>query len=228
MKPLKGRDISRAALFVMGVACAVATFVVAAPTLSAARAWSETAARAGDSVGLGTADDPNGFYGGCRLPEYPSGVRRKSDIVREAGGSLFDVSGIEVIDCHGYDGSGGSFVVPCPSGREYAYCVLNENDGAGNHVLLGVIVDIVPPRCKTVARRRGPVAQVDLTVHDPGTGIHSITLQDENNVQTQHYFSTDRDPLIVTATKVDQGRPASFGMLVRDGAGNLRTCSTRF
>jgi hypothetical protein len=174
------------------------------------------------------ADDPDGFYGGCRLPEAPSGVRRKADVVREAGGSLERVSGIAVIDCHGFDGGGGSFLAPCPAGTDYSYCVLNSNDGAGNHVLLGVVVDTIAPRCKATARRAGPVAQIDITVQDPGTGIASVTLRDEDNVQTHHYFTDHRAPVVLTATKVDQGRRASFGIMVRDGAGNLRDCGYRF
>jgi hypothetical protein len=189
------------------------------------------AATAQDGIvqpGFVRTDDPNGFYGGCRLPEWPSGVRRKADIVREAGGGPELVSAIAVIDCHGFDGGGGSHVAPCPESTEYSYCVLNSNDGAGNHVLLGVVVDTVAPRCKATARRAGPTAQIDITVHDPGTGIASITLRDENNVQTHHYFTDHRAPVVLTATKIDQERRASFGILVRDGAGNLKDCGYRF
>ena len=133
-----------------------------------------------------------------------------------------------MIDCHGFDGGGGSYFAPCPRGTDYSYCVLNSNDGAGNHVLLGVVVDTVAPRCKVTARRAGPTAQIDITVHDPGTGIASITLRDENNVQTHHYFTDHRAPVVLTATKIDQGRRASFGILVRDGAGNLKDCGVQF
>jgi len=189
------------------------------------------AAAAQDGIvqpGVGRTGDPNGFYGGCRLPVAPSGVRRKADIVREAGGTVEFVSTVDVLDCHGFDGGGGSFMAPCPAGTDYSYCVVNSNDGAGNHVLLGVVIDTVAPLCKVTASRTGPIAQIDIAVQDPGTGIASITLRDENNVQTQHYFTDHRAPVVLTATKNDQGRPASFGIMVRDGAGNLKDCGYRF
>ena len=70
--------------------------------------------------GSSDATDPNGFYGGCLQPPPAAGVRRKSDHVLAAGMTVVDVSSIAVIDCHGFDGPGGTFVVPCPPDSPYS------------------------------------------------------------------------------------------------------------
>jgi hypothetical protein len=73
------------------------------------------------------------------------GSRVKADLVVATGKDPRDVNGIAVISCRRYDGAGGAYVVPCPTGpHPYAYCVESANDGAGNHVLLGVIPSTGP------------------------------------------------------------------------------------
>jgi hypothetical protein len=56
----------------------------------------------------------------------------------EVGRSLDNVTAIDVIDCHVFDGPGVSFIVDCPSGSAFTYCIRNQNDGVGNHIYLGV------------------------------------------------------------------------------------------
>ena len=178
--------------------------------------------------GSSDANDPNGLYGGCLQPPPASGVRRKSEHVLAAGKTVVDVSSIAVIDCHGFDGPGGTFVVPCPPDSRYSYCLRNENDGVGNHIYLGVGIDTVVPRCRLTERRNRPVAQIDIALHDPGTGIAVIELRDSTNTQTRHYYTDHRAPVVLTATKIDQTQPARVGIMVTDGAQNMRVCSFRF
>ena len=178
--------------------------------------------------GSSDATDPNGFYGGCLRPPPAAGVRRKSDHVLAAGMTVVDVSSIAVIDCHGFDGPGGTFVLPCPLDSRYWSCLRNENDGVGNHIYLGVVVDTVIPKCRLTERRNRPVAQIDIAMHDPGTGIAVIELRDSTNTQTQHYFTDHRAPVVLTATKMDQTQRARVGIMVTDGAQNMRVCSFQF
>jgi len=170
-------------------------------------------------------NDPNGFYGNCRIPL--SGLVRKSGHVTEVGKNLAEVRAIVVLECRAFDGPGGTQLIePCVP---YDYCLLNENDGTGNHVRLGVKVDRELPKCNIVARRRGQVAQIDIRVQDVGTGIRSIGFTGpQTNMETQQYFADSRSPVIVTVTKIDQSQRSVFGLDVTDGAGNLVTCSFSF
>jgi hypothetical protein len=86
----------------------------------------------------------------------------------------------------------------------------------------------VAPLCRVTGRRSGPVAQIDVTVQDVGTGVASLTLFGEVNVQTHHYFTSDRAPIVLAASRMDPGLPAEFGVMVLDTARNSRMCSFRF
>src|SRR5438874_20215 len=72
----------------------------------------------------------------------PSAGDKFNDTSRSSSGASLDFGPlgnerVDVIDCHRFDGPGGTFVVDC-EGRPYSYCVLNQNDGNGDHVFLGV------------------------------------------------------------------------------------------
>ncbi len=86
---------------------------------------------------LNTTTDPNAQYGGCASG---SGYRTKSSVILEARDTLRDINGIVVTKCKKADGPKGTKKVPC-SGKNgfYAACYKNSNDGAGNHVELGLI-----------------------------------------------------------------------------------------
>jgi hypothetical protein len=77
--------------------------------------------------------DPNGIYW-CG-----DAYRAKSDLVYEFGKPLSRVNGIVVLTCQTADGGGGTFEISCPAGSPFSYCLRNDNDGAGNHVELGVL-----------------------------------------------------------------------------------------
>lgn len=85
-----------------------------------------------------------GTYGPC----HPAAIqiRTKGVHVVGAGKNLSNVptDGIDVLECRPFDGPGGTRVVDC-GGRPYTYCLLNENDGVGNHVFLGVRACEGPP-----------------------------------------------------------------------------------
>jgi len=239
VRPTGFHLLARIALAMLFVLCTISLLFAYEPTVSAMSSRTmfpaTTAhlfpAQVNDVIVLrGTSDamDPNGLYGGCLQPPPASGVRRKSDHVLAAGMTVVDVSEIAVIECHGFDGPGGTFVAPCPPDSRYSYCLRNENDGVGNHIYLGVIVDTVIPRCRVTERRNRPVAQIDIALHDPGTGIAVIELRDSTNTQTQHYFTDHRAPVVLTATKIDQTQRARVGIMVTDGAQNMRMCNFQF
>ncbi len=81
------------------------------------------------------SSDPNGLYGLC----MPGGGMGSKVIIYEAGETLTNVLAITVLDCRPFDGGGGTQKVACPANSPYAYCINNDNDGAGNHITLGVL-----------------------------------------------------------------------------------------
>jgi Concanavalin A-like lectin/glucanases superfamily/Thrombospondin type 3 repeat len=80
---------------------------------------------------------PWGTYGPCH-PQATQ-IKTKGSHVIEVGQTLDNVptDGIDVLQCSPFDGPGGTNIVDC-GGLPYAYCLLNYNDGVGNHIKLGV------------------------------------------------------------------------------------------
>jgi hypothetical protein len=89
-----------------------------------------------NSISSGT--DPYGIYW-CGGGRTDGDYRDKPNPVYEVGKTLGNVNGIVVLDCHRYDGGGGARIVSCPAGSPFSYCVENTNDGAGNHIEIGVL-----------------------------------------------------------------------------------------
>ena len=65
--------------------------------------------------------------------------RSKAGFVLEVGKSMADVTAIDILDLHSYDGPGGSNIVAAPAGSPYSYLIRNQNDGQGHDVTLGVV-----------------------------------------------------------------------------------------
>jgi len=183
------------------------------------------------SAGKQDAGDPSAMYGHC---DPTSGVRSKSEIVRQAQPSsptLGQIESIYVLNCGTFNGGGGVSVVPCPSsevprGLNLSYCVQVNNDGVGNYALLGVVVNKNLP-CQQTGQSRGHFAQIDITFQDPAFGIQTIEFRgSQTNVQTNFYFAgNDSAPIVLSATKVNQGQPSSLtNILVTNAAGIVTTC----
>lgn len=202
-----------------------------APLAAQALAVSAPAAGTVTEIGINPSHR-DGYYGHCSTTPFGSGLRRKSDIVRDAGGDFAKVGAIKVIDCAPFDGPGGSFVVDCPPSTSFTYCVQNRNDGVGNRVLLGVTEDTTPPSCAISARRGSPVAQVDVVLRDPppSSGLLTIEFTNGTNVRAlQPYVADLEGPLVVTASKVDLALPATLDPLfVADAAGHREPCRIEF
>ncbi|MFZ5547159.1 MAG: hypothetical protein ACOZJX_00470 [Pseudomonadota bacterium] len=178
-------------------------------------------------IDLGRNDRvPDGFYGPCGNPQAdPSnGIGSKSAIVRQAGGNTALAQFIDVLQCKAWTGGGGSRVVSC-EGTPYDYCVLNDNDGLGNHILLGVVLDKQPPVCQVVGSRQTPMEQLDVKITDKGVGLVGVYfIGGLSNVQYGAYYH-DPKSIVVNFTKLDPMKPAVVGpMTVSDLAGNSTSC----
>jgi len=86
---------------------------------------------------INDSHDPFQLYGGCA--NNFSGFIPKRSHISDVGQTLKNVTAIDVLECREFDGPGGTFLTPCPTGSPYAYCVINQNDGLANHILLGIL-----------------------------------------------------------------------------------------
>jgi hypothetical protein len=210
--------------------------VVGSPATTASLATSPAAAAAPSTlplglVFLGSQDNaaPNGMYGHCG--NVNSGIQSKASTIPASAANLNKVAAIRVLDCHPFDGSGGGTVVPCPAGTNPVptYCVQVQNDGLGNHVLLGVFINQNLP-CQLTGKSSGPPAQITITFTDNAFGIQGVELRGgATNATTQFFAGSLNNVIVLSATKINQGAPASVsGIIVTNTRGLQATCSFNF
>jgi hypothetical protein len=89
--------------------------------------------------------------------------------------------------------------------------------------------DHTKPKCPITSNIAGPPAQVQVTLSDSGTGqtgLGSVVVTKSENADTPvpPFTVGTNDPLVVTATKIDQTKVARVELLVSDLAGNVSTC----
>jgi len=93
---------------------------------------------------VNTSLDPFEEYGNCGGSEMGNFGSKATAILyalQNAGKpvTLKGVLAVKLLSCKTFTGGGGSYIVPCPSGSPYTYCVGNDNDGLGHDILLGVL-----------------------------------------------------------------------------------------
>src|SRR5436190_776656 len=78
--------------------------------------------------------------------------------------------------------------------------------------------------------RSGPPTQIDITVRDSVFGISPIVVTQSNNADTPvpPFTVGTTDPLVITATKIDQTQTAHVEIIVSDLAGASTTCDYDF
>jgi hypothetical protein len=87
-------------------------------------------------------------------------------------------------------------------------------------------LDSTKPRCVLSAMRNGPPTQIDITAQDADSGMASIVVTKSNNADTPvpPFTVGDTNPMVITATKIDQSKPAQVELTVSDLAGNTTVC----
>jgi hypothetical protein len=211
------------------------TTVVVGPAATATGTAATTAAATSTLplglIFLGTQDqtDPTAMYGHCG--NVNSGVQSKITSVPASAANLDKVAAIRVLDCGPFNGGGGGTVVPCPVGTKPVptYCVQVGNDGLGNHVLLGVFINTSLP-CQLTGQSAGPPAQITITFTDAAFGILNVELRGgASNATTQFFAGAGNRVIVLTATKINQGAPASVSnILVQNTQHKTNTCSFNF
>ncbi len=131
-------------------------------------------------VGIASASGEDlsawGSYGPCG----PGAISRtKASHVVEVSKSLANVptDGIDVIECRGYTGMGPTNIVDC-GGRPYSYCLLNDNDGAGNYIMLGVREEKM-----LLWNKLGSVGEIATSEIGPGFQLTSYKFADWHEAQ---------------------------------------------
>lgn len=83
-----------------------------------------------------------------------------------------------------------------------------------------------PPLCPITANRTGPPAQVEVTFQDTGSGLANLVLvrNDNASVPIPPFTVGTNDPVVVTATKINQSLRARVEIHAFDVAGNMAIC----
>lgn len=86
-------------------------------------------------------------------------------------------------------------------------------------------IDTTPPTCPLTVNP-GPPTQVSVTVSDADSGLAEILVTISENADTvvPPFTVGTTDPVVVTATKIDQSQRARVEMRVTDVAGNVAIC----
>lgn len=87
-------------------------------------------------------------------------------------------------------------------------------------------LDATKPRCPITLNDPGPPARVEVTIQDTGTGIAEILVTRSENADTvvPPFTVGTTDPIVITATKIDQSVKARVETRVTDLAGNVAIC----
>lgn len=89
--------------------------------------------------------------------------------------------------------------------------------------------DTTAPTCVLSGKVTAPIAQIQVTLQDTGSGLNTITATTTNATQvTDPFTSGTTSPVTVTATKTDQSKSASLAITATDVAGNTVKCDPIF
>jgi hypothetical protein len=86
--------------------------------------------------------------------------------------------------------------------------------------------DFTPPSCKLTAVIAGPPKQIQVNIQDSDGGLRSIQVLKSDNANTPvpAFILGTRNPVVVTATKIDQSKPAVVRLRAVDMAGSSVIC----
>ena len=89
--------------------------------------------------------------------------------------------------------------------------------------------DITRPTCSATLTA-GPPQQVTINVQDTGSGLVSIIVTNSSNADTAvpAFSPGTTNPVVVTATKIDQTQTAVVRLIATDGDGNTQYCYLSF
>ncbi len=100
------------------------------------------------------------------------------------------------------------------------------SSNAATKVWTPATADTTPPSCALTAVIAGPPKQIQITIQDADGGLQSIEVITSDNANTlvPPFAVGTTDPVVVTATKIDQSAGAAVDLKATDLAGNVTTC----
>ncbi|HVD59448.1 MAG TPA: hypothetical protein VNC11_01145 [Gemmatimonadaceae bacterium] len=107
-----------------------------------------------------------------------------------------------------------------PSGDDNIFFAAFDMNVSGN-----VNCESTPPTVGVTGVITGPPKQIQITVQDAGSGIQSIVVFKSDNADTvvPPFVTGTTDPVVVTATKIDQTSSSVIGLTATDACGNVNT-----
>jgi hypothetical protein len=96
----------------------------------------------------------------------------------------------------------------------------------GRSALAFEISDTTPPSCVLTAVIPGPPKQLQITAQDTGSGLKQINVLEATNstVDVPSFTAGTTNPVVVTATKIDQSQASRVTLQIIDVANNTTTC----
>jgi hypothetical protein len=92
-------------------------------------------------------------------------------------------------------------------------------------VTVTTATDKVPPTCALTNVIAGPPAQIVVTVQDADDGLATVTATVTNaTVVVDPFVPGTKNPVNITATKIDQTLPATLDVVATDISGNQTIC----
>ncbi len=87
-------------------------------------------------------------------------------------------------------------------------------------------LDVGGITCPITLNDPGPPARIEVTFRDTGTGLASLEVTKSINADTvvPPFTPGTTDPVVVSATKIDQSQKAQVEIIASDLAGNTRVC----
>lgn len=160
---------------------------------------------------------------GVVLKEYPKPVTETSFLFAmnlDPDGTSFWTAGYFTANVYRYDIATGALLKSFNAGA--LGCCLSGLAVAGE---IRVAIDKVPPTCVLTSSTAGPPAQIVVTVQDADDGLNTITHTETNaTVVVDSFTPGTKNPVNITATKIDQTTGASLNVVATDMSGNQTVC----
>ncbi|MFZ0390972.1 MAG: T9SS type A sorting domain-containing protein [Calditrichia bacterium] len=117
-------------------------------------------------------------------------------------------------------------MIPPTAGDHITY-MMGNNAGAFPSGMASVtVVDNTAPTCELTNVIPGPPLSIEITGHDPESGLMTINVVKAKNanVSIPSFTTGTTSPVVITATKIDQNKRASVALEFIDMAGNSLVC----
>jgi hypothetical protein len=88
------------------------------------------------------------------------------------------------------------------------------------------VADTTAPICRLISYQGGPPTQIGIEAQDLESGLNEISVIEADNagVTVPSFSNGSTEPIVITATKINQSLPSQVKLAVGDLAGNCTLC----